>query len=77
MIYTVSIVAGQPANCICEAGTNGDPVCQHKALILDQLGLLPRPAAAAAPTFTPRIIERPKSPATRAALAAIYGDDPA
>ncbi len=75
--YTVSVVPGQPVNCICEAGRNGDPVCQHKAAVLDRLGLLPRPPApAAAPVpFVPRIIERPKSPATRAALAALYGDD--
>ncbi len=86
--YTVSVVPGQPVNCICEAGRAGDPVCQHKAAVLDRLGMLPRPPApAATPSgqdghmvpapFTPRIIEHPKSPAVRAALAAIYGDDPA
>ncbi len=77
--YTVSVVPGQSVNCICDAGRHGDPVCQHKAAVLDRLGLLPRPPApviAPAP-FPPRIVERPKSPAVRAALAAIYGDDAA
>ncbi len=77
--YTVSVVPGQPVNCICEAGRNGDPVCQHKAAVLDRLGLLPRPVApvAAAAPFVPRIIERAKSPAVKAALADLYGDDAA
>ncbi len=75
--YTVSVVPGQPVNCICEAGQSGDPVCQHKAIVLDRLGMLPQPPApvvAPVTPFVPRIIERPKSPAVRAALAEIYGD---
>ncbi len=74
--YTVSVVPGQPVNCICEAGQHGDEVCMHRAAVLDRLGLLPQPPApVASPVpFVPRIIERPKSPAVTAALAEIYGD---
>ena len=39
--YTVSVVAGMAPTCLCAAGEH-DPVCQHRALILDKLGLLPR-----------------------------------
>ncbi len=76
--YTVSIIAGLAPTCLCPAGAH-DPVCQHRALILDRLGLLPRPPAlvAAAAPFVPRIIERAKSPAVKAALADLYGDDAA
>ncbi len=85
--YLVGVTPDLPPSCLCDAGLHGDPVCQHRALILDRLGLLPRPPAPPAlsgqddPTprapFAPRIVERPKSPAVRAALAALYGDDAA
>ncbi len=74
--YLVGVTPDRPPACLCDAGLHGDPVCQHRALILDWLGLLPRPPAAAAP-FAPRIVERPKSPAVKAALAELCGDDPA
>ncbi len=44
--YTVSVIAGMPVTCLC-AAAEFDPVCQHRALILDKLGLLPRAEAPA------------------------------
>ncbi len=75
--YTVSVIAGLAPTCLCKAGEH-DPVCMHRALILDRLGLLPRvaPARAAAPSLPPvnmaELQER-----KRAAIAAVYGDDDA
>lgn len=38
--YLVNVVAGMPTSCLCPAG-DFDPVCKHRALILDKLGMLP------------------------------------
>lgn len=73
--YLVNVQAGFPASCLCDAPLNGDPVCKHRAIILDRLGLLPRPqpVSAVAPVVlnAERIARRERG---RAALAELYGD---
>src|SRR5688572_30235224 len=45
--YLVTIRRGESPSCQCRAG-EFDPVCQHRAVVLSRLGMLPR--ATSAPT---------------------------
>ena len=73
--YLVSVNAGHAPTCLCRGAEYHD-VCQHRALILAQLGLLPRPR--------PAVVEAPDAPSPellslrekgRQARRDLYGDD--
>ena len=69
--YLVSLHPTEGPSCLCEAALHDDPVCQHRALVLGKLGLLPkvRPATGQLDDLTARREQR------RRALADLYGDD--
>ena len=67
--YLVNIVAGLPTSCLCPAGEH-DPVCKHRALILDKLGMLP--AAPARPAATVPDLDAARA-RKAAAMADLYG----
>ena len=51
--YLVSVNAGHAPTCLCR-GAEFNDVCQHRALVLERLGLLPRPH--------PAVVEVPDAP---------------
>ena len=69
--YLVSLRPAEEPSCLCQAARNDDPVCQHRALVLDRLGLLPRvrPAAGRLDDLAALRDRRWQ------ALADLYGDD--
>ncbi len=51
--YLVGVERSAPPSCMCK-GSQFHDVCVHRALVLDRLGLLPRPRAA--------VVEAPDAP---------------
>ena len=79
--YLVGVERAAPASCMCR-GSQFNDVCLHRALVLDRLGLLPRPR--------PTVVDVPDTAATpdapspalvalrekgRQARRDLYGDD--
>ncbi len=55
--YLVGVERAAPASCMCK-GSQFHDVCVHRALVLERLGLLPRPR--------PAVVEAPAAPSPTA-----------
>ena len=72
--YLVAVHAGETPTCFCK-GAEFHDYCQHRALVLDRLGLLPRPRPEIVAAPVPAIAALKDR--GRQALRDLYGDDAA